>query len=244
MVATPNTPVVNAGNMYVDNLAIAYTNATSFILADGAARDSTNINDIILSNAITININAVGANGVDIAFTANRVYSLYVIGDSTSHQPTAGILSLNVTTPSMPFGYDMFRRIGFIYINISSEIEPFFQYGKKQDRIYYYNSPITILAGGASATLANVALPVVQSRYTEVYFAWDITAGAASTAQLAPFGTTSTTGNVVFSIGAASTVKGMVWANIGLNGVTPTIKYMISAGTLDLAVAGFKDFIQ
>lgn len=117
----PNTPVVNAGLLYVNglrlsNLAIPSVPVSPFIsgkallLEPGQARDSTNSNDLILPQALdsagnpyvlngmpvgaVINGIRVGANGLDTGeMLPNSLYAVYVIGSSTSLQSTSNQLA-------------------------------------------------------------------------------------------------------------------------------------------------------
>lgn len=61
----PNTPIVNAGVKYVNGLLLTRTGNKTLGVAAGAARDSSNTNDIILDTAASVNGLFVGANGVD-----------------------------------------------------------------------------------------------------------------------------------------------------------------------------------
>lgn len=105
----PNYPIVNAGLLYVNGLALDYLSAPPapyvagkvFLLEPGAARDSSNVNDIILPQVLDANGNPVyvsnypegaiinglqvGANGVDAAvLAASQSYAIYMIASSES----------------------------------------------------------------------------------------------------------------------------------------------------------------
>lgn len=160
---TTNNPIVNSGLLYVNGLQIAPTSfatlATTLFLSPGSARDSTNINDIILSSQLMLNGKSVGPNGVDSApFLPSKFYAVYVIGDSTDNKPTAGLFSLSPTFPSLPSGYDMFRRVGWILTAGNSNILSFAQLGVNEDRIYYYYDSFLVLSGGSSTSYVPVNL--------------------------------------------------------------------------------------
>ena len=124
--STPNTPIVNAGTMYINNLQLSWnaSEVTTLSLSAGEARDSTNTNDIILNDPVIIYGNFVGPNGMDQAPIANNSqYAVYVIASSTSiftstqelgggpfnvpvvnPYPPAALLSLSSNTaPVLPF---------------------------------------------------------------------------------------------------------------------------------------------
>lgn len=164
---TPNTPIVNQGLLYVNNLQMSagalngdnLTTAT-VIVAAGQCRDSTDTNDIDLSAAATLNpvaSNTGKVNGLDVGTIAiDLLYAVYVIADSTAYRPTGTLLSLNFTTPTLPFGYDMFRRVGtvltahgaarFVYFNQRGN-------GAGRDIWYSYNT-LVLNAGNQTALTA------------------------------------------------------------------------------------------
>jgi hypothetical protein len=244
----PNTPIVNAPLLYVNGLGIAKTAAKIISLAAGAARDSTNTNDIILSALVSINGANVGANGVDVAaLVASNFYAVYVIGDSTEYQPVAGLLSLNFLTPSLPSTYDMYRRIGWVLTDGSANILQFWQYGAGQGRMYYYDVGISELSGGSSTTYANVSLAAsVPPIATEVLFKVTYTPNSATdAAHFLPFGSSATNGIVEFGYGVAAAQVGMMTVPCGLNAGVPEIQYKVSASdALTLLTAGFKDTLS
>ncbi len=256
----PNSPIVNAGLLYVNGLNIAKTAAKVISMSLGNARDSTDINDIILdttnphvsSGVISINGATVGANGVDMAaIVLSSFYAVYVIGDSTDYQPTAGLLSLNTTIPVLPEGYDMFRRVGWILTDGSANILQFWQYGSGQLRTYYYDVGISVLSAGASGTFVEVNLDTaVPLLATEVLFNYTFTPGAATdVAHFLPFGSTATNGIIQISGGVAVAQIGMVTVPTQSDGsaapADPAILYKVSGtDTLTLLVAGYKDILS
>lgn len=256
---TPNVPIVNAGLLYVNGFGIARTAAKQITMQLGAARDSTNTNDIVLGPTsatpdepttpavpVVINGATVGVNGVDIAvLVASSFYAVYAIGDSTNHQPTAGLLSLNATTPSLPYGYDMYRRIGWVLTDVSANILIFWQYGSGSGRTYYYDVGITALTAGTSATYAPIVLTAsVPPISTEVLFLATFTANAATDlAHFLPFGSTATNGIAEFGYGSAAVQVGMITVPSALNAGVPTVQYKVTSASdaLTLLTAGFKD---
>lgn len=243
----PNTPIVNAGVMYANGLQLAYATTTTMTMAAGAARNSTNENDIILSSSVTINGATVGANGVDVAvLAASSMYAVYVIGDSTGYQDTAALMSLSATSPNLPFGYDMYRRVGWALTDGSSHILKFYQYGKDQTRQYYYDVAISELSGGSSTSFAAVDLATsVPAIATQVLFLVTFTPdGATELAHFLPFGSSATDGIVQFGYGVAGAQVGMATIPCALDSGVPKILYKVASGdTLSLATAGYQDYI-
>jgi hypothetical protein len=263
----PNTAIVNAGVMYANGLqlsaqiAIGSMTPKQITMNLGAARDSTNVNDIILGpsasipvlSPIVINGASVGANGVDNAVLVDSsFYAVYEIGDSTDYQPTAGLLSLNFTQPNLPGGfpqggYDMYRRVGWILTDSSANILQFWQYGNDETRTYYYDVGISVLSAGAATTFTAVSLATaVPPITTEVLLNYTFTPGAlGDIAEILPYSSGATSGIIQISGGVAEAQTGMVWVPCQLTvGGVPEILYKVTgSATLTLLVAGFKDYI-
>jgi hypothetical protein len=246
----PNTPIVNAGLLYVNGLGIAKTAAKKISIAAGTARDETDTNDISLSSLITVNGATVGVNGVDIAaVVASSMYAVYVIGDSTDYQPTAGLLSLNATTPSLPFGYDMSRRVGWVLTDGSANILQFWQLGQGQTRVYYYDVGISALSAGSATTFTAINLSTsVPPLATQVIMDIAFSANAAGdVAQFLPFGSSATNGIVRFGTGVivgTAVQVGQIVVPCELNSGVPEILYKVATSdSLTLLTTGFYDYL-
>jgi hypothetical protein len=267
IMSIPNSQVVNAGLLYANGLQLSAQIAFGAMTPKqitvqlGAARDSTNTNDIILgatsatpdepttpATPIVINGANVGANGVDVAaIVLSSLYAVYIIGDSTDYNPVAGLLSLSSTKPNLPGGYDMFRRIGWVLTDGSANILQFWQYGSDETRTYYYDVGISVLSAGASGTFAAVNLSTaVPPINTEVLLNYTFT-GTATTdiAEILPYSSVATSGIIQISGGVTTAQVGMVWVPCQLTaGGVPEILYKVTGtATLTLLVAGFKDYI-
>jgi len=129
----PNSPIVNAGLLYVNGLALdalvipsvpvsSYVSGKAFIVEPGQARDSTNTNDIFLNQPFVdgvpyvlnnlpvgavLNALQVGANGLDVGvLAASSLYNVYVIGSSLNVDSSlfaVGGGPLNFLPPNAPF---------------------------------------------------------------------------------------------------------------------------------------------
>lgn len=199
----PNTAVWNLGNLYIQGLLMTYATATTFTVAQGQARDSTNLNDIVLARpplnngtavttAFTLSSAVNGAGGLDQGTIANnKLYAVYVIASSmnsainlppspiftqtvppfASPSPTTPVtqdgyyvqanvlISTSFTNPLLPYGFDMFRRIGAVLTNGSAEFISFDQRGSDSERTMYYRASVaTDITAGSSATFAAVDL--------------------------------------------------------------------------------------
>lgn len=242
--------MVNAGSLYINGLGIAPGSTTTKInLAAGAARDSTNQNDIVLSSAVTINAATNGANGLDTgALGASTFYYVFVIGSSLGANPDvnidkqvstlasgttvlngtviaegqvtqpvynvannyqpAGLLSLSATAPTLPIGYDMFRRVGAVLTSGGSVFLPFWQSenGNGTSRTMWYDAPISVLAATAQAAFTAqslaAAVPAVAAAgaNTQVILQADLLPNAAANfVEIRPTGSAAAAGNVKMS---------------------------------------------
>lgn len=247
-----NIPIVNAPNKYVNGLAVSQTGTGILGIAAGAARDSTNTNDIILPTALNFPISQHGVNGLDTGtITVNTCYAVYIIGDSNGNHPTAGLFSLNGfpnTPPLLPLGYDMFRRIGWFRTDSGTAtlISRFFPYGDGQYRSYYIETPITFLTGG------NATVPTLIN-YTTSGAAPNILGGSellldiqytpASATNVAKFiFANSNTPIIRFGTGVAGLQTGSLRIPTG----TGTFQYWVTAAgdSLTLAATGFTDILS
>lgn len=244
----PNTPIVNAGLTYVNGLTLTHVDDETITLSAGAARDSSNTNDIILDAAVTLDGSTVGANGVDVtAFEASKLYAVYAIGDSTGYNATAGLFSLDTDQPALPGGYDMYRRIGWARTDGSSDLLAFWQFGEGEQKVYYYDVGISELSAGSSATYAEIDLatsvpPIATQVIFDVAYTPD---GATDVAEFLPFGSTATDGIVRFGYGVAGAQVGQAVIPCRLDSGVPKIQYKVTSGdALTLLVTGFYDYLS
>jgi hypothetical protein len=242
----PNTPIVNARVAYVNGLQLSWLTTTTFSVAAGAASNSNDVNDITLSAPVTNLISHVGVNGVDIAAAvASSFYAVYVIGDSTEYQPTASIISLSATAPSLPFGYDMYRRVGFILTDSSSHVLKFWQYGNGGAKDMWYDTPIATPAITTATTYATQSLAAgVPPEVCETYLKVQYTANSATNViNMGPFGSTPTAAMVIFGYGVAAEQQGMAVVPCALNTGVPTIEHKETSASdaLALFVSGYRD---
>jgi len=138
---TPTVPIVNAGLLYVNGCQLSWLSTTSFSVAAGQVRDSTNTNDITISSARTVIISASGlVNALDTGtIAASTMYYVYAIGSSLSDAPSGCLISLSASAPTLPYNYDMYRRIGAISIDSGSHVRPFMQVGSGNGREMLYD---------------------------------------------------------------------------------------------------------
>jgi hypothetical protein len=241
-----NNPIVNARIPYVSSLQLAWVDTTHFTVSAGAASDSLNVNDITLPALVTNTISSVGVNGVDVAAAvASTFYAVYVIADSTEYKPTASIISLSGVQPALPFGYDMFRRIGYILTDSSAHVLKFWQYGNGGGRKMYYDTGIATPAITTSTTYVSESLVASVPPFAcEVILKVDYTPNSATNiCTMAPFGSTASVGMIVFGYGVAAAQQGMVVVPCALNVAAPSITHKETSASdiLVILVAGYTD---
>lgn len=247
----PNFPIVNLGNSYVNGLQLTWLTGTTMFIGGGQARDSTDINDILLSPAgCTINVAVQGINGIDQGtIAASTFYYVYVIGDSTAmdttspgYVPTAGLISLSATNPALPANYDMFRRIGTVLTSSGSVLLAFRQLRAQAYRKMWYDTSISVLAATAAAAFTAQSLAVaVPPIATEVGFRANLLPNAAGNfVELRPTGSSSAAGYVQMS-GDVAAVHHIDTISCPCN-ATPSIDWVTdAASTVALNVEWYLD---
>lgn len=240
-----NIPVVNAPYLDVYGLQIAVVDDETATVQVGQARNSTNQNDISLNAVTTVSNIVNGLNGLDTGtVAASTLYSLYVIGDSGMNNPSGLVMSLSGVQPLMPVGYDMFRKIGYLRTDSSSDFLLGYFSGSSNDRMFMYDAPISVGTTNASATYADLDLtnkvPLVDNLPVIMAYAF---APNADNDSFEMHGANST--------GDAVTVFGSVAAKkVGANAIVlaqikaskPQISYKTAAAisSLVLSVVGYQ----
>lgn len=241
-----NIPIVNLGNLYVQGMQLSWGSNTTMAMAAGQARDSSNVNDIVLSGSVTMNAAVNGINGLDTgSLAANTLYAIYAVGDSSENNASGAVISANLSAPLMPVGYDMYRLIGYVRTDGSSHFLLGYWSGSANERVFVYDVPIaTAVTAGNSATYAAVTLatfvPAVQNVLAKIETNWTANA-AGDTLALQPFNAVGDTVKYIAPVAGASAhtlVREYVQAQ--LNSGAPEINYKVSAGTVAINVAGYQ----
>lgn len=241
-----NLPVVNAPYLSVNGLEIAITGNSTATVQDGRARNSSNENDIILESAATLDASNNGLNGLDTGSLANAtLYALYVVGDSSGNNDAGVILSASASSPLLPFGYDMYRLIGYIRTDGSAHFLSGYWYGTANERMFMYDAPIAtaVTAGNATSYTAvslDTFVPDVDG--LAVWIAYAFTPGAAGRAlNLTPG---NATGNAVTITGQVTSVvvSGNAMVIERVTSGVPEIDYKVanSGDAVALNVAGYQ----
>lgn len=244
MSSNPNVPIANKPNLYVQGCNLSYVGNSSISVAAGQVRDASNVNDIVISSAVTLNAANQGVvNGIDIgSLGASTLYAVYAIGDSTGFNDGGSLLSLSFSQPTLPFGYDMYRRIGAVRTDGSSHLLDFTQRGEGKDRAMYYAAAIaTSVSAGAATTFTAIDLsgivPALSKGLMGIFkMVLTADAGATRVAALCADGSSSVAGQVVMSSPASTVTSASLMCPVSS---FPKVDYLVSNASAALAVSVF-----
>lgn len=130
------------------------------------------------ASPLTIDITASGVGGLDTGVeAANTWYAAFVIADTTGVNATDALFSLSPVAPTLPAGYDIFFRLGWVRNNAASDFLEFLQTNGERNRHYLWVnedlSTTQVLSGGAALAFATVDLssfvPVTARRVKLTY---------------------------------------------------------------------------
>lgn len=222
----------------VNALAIARASNTTFTVGAGAARDSTDTCNIALSSSVTVDFGLVGVvNGIDTgAIAATKMYNVFLIGDSMGLKTTGCLVSLS-TTPSLPAGYDMYRLVGYLPTNGSTQLSKGITTGSGNTRRFLYEAVVaTAVTAGAATSYTAVDLsntvPAVDNTPVLIYTAYT-PATAGNTVKFTGSGLT----------GDSHTVSGQVAAKISDQQFIVNSKLITTAPKIDYKVANASDAV-
>jgi len=243
-----NIPITNAGLLYITGMSLSFVDGTTVAVSAGQCRDHTNVNDILTTASANINVATPGIiNSLDTGTLApNKLYYVWAVADSSKFQPTGFLISLSMTQPTLPFGYDMFRRIGAVLTNATAapntNVLKFYQTGDDALRTMWYDvAYATDITTGSSATYAPVNITVsVPAAAIEVviYSVFTPTAGGDKL-QLRPTGASAVNGYAVLS-GSVAAVAKTGHLRLPCN-ATPSIDYKVTGSATALSVQGYID---
>ncbi len=218
-------------------------------IAVGSCMDSTGVYQIIVDEALSADVMSSGLNGLDTGVVAaSKVYAVYLVADPVTQQPVGAMLSLSLTAPLMPFGYSVFALVGYVVTDSSSDfLLGFWTAGDSATRQFFFDAPILALDNGAQTGYTGVALtafvPAVAD--TPVILYSDYTANAAADVEaLQGYNQVGDAVTIIAPVAGATahtTQQDVVLAQ--LNSGAPSIKYKVSAGTLDLYVCGYTFYL-
>jgi hypothetical protein len=154
---------------YLAGLQRTANTTTTLTLSDGVCVDDARTAVLSLS-AGTINFATVGADGLDAGALANSTsYHVFAIGKADGS--TARLASASASSPTMPLGYTLKRRLGGFRTNGSAQVINYIQDGDD----FFWSAPIiTDVAAsnpGATAVLRALTVPGGVSVYAHIQVA-------------------------------------------------------------------------
>lgn len=241
---------------YIDGLALSTAGASAtFGVAAGSAADSTNVDALTVASAITKTTSAwavgSGNGALDTGVVANNTWYHVFLIKRTDTDVVDAVVSLSPSTPTMPSGYTLKRRIGSMLTDGSGNWRKFVQIG---DRFLWSiafgelsaasigTAPSTRTLGGVPPGVAVIA----QMR-------WLVQMGAPGNNTVvtvfSPYegiaGTSDITNNA-WSFGSPpSTSQGMAASIDVLTNTSAQVKYLsnvTSTDTVSMSIYGWIDF--
>lgn len=240
---TLNTPIPALSSQPISGLNITVASNTTLAVSAGNVWDSTNTFNMYTLVSTTIDATVNGLNGLDTGtFVLSTQYYVYMIGDDTLKKGTGFVLSASATAPTLPFGYGLYKLIGFARSDASVHFLPQVIIGNKEQRKLLYATPISVLSAGNAQTLTNAscaaALPVIDNLLTLLNVTFTPNVAADSVTFSSPTGY----GDVPLS-GSVTTVaqKAPLEVLATLVSSVPNIAYINSAatGASSASVVGF-----
>ena len=251
-------PVLNISGLVISNDA---TNPDEIInISAGTCRDSNNVMDMALGAAnpnlqgntvaapLSVDITLEGAGGLDAgSVAASSVYAVYMVADSRGYESVSAVFSLaSNSAPTMPFGYDSYRLIGYAVTDSSSDLLLAFWSGNGSDRLFSYDSAQVVLGGGNATSATGVSLITVVPpvNNTPIWLYSDFTANAAN--DVLNFKGYNQTGNIIniraAVAGATAHLHTQSYLLAQLNSSAPSIKYLVSSASdaVTAYVTGFE----
>lgn len=160
-VYVPSLPESGNPRGYVRGFVPVWTSVSRVTVSAGDGRSADNTTDIMLAAPAVVDITLAGTGGLDTGLeAANTWYYVHVVADSTGVNPTAGLLSTSATAPTLPSGYDQFRRIGTVRNTAGSNFRPFAVSGINAERSVQYTDALSgrqVLAAGAATAVTLIA---------------------------------------------------------------------------------------
>ena len=234
---------------YINGLQLTYSTTTVLTTNSGDCTDSSR-NFQMFTNGLSINNATTGLNGIDTGNIAESTwYYAYIVGDSNGVNGTGGLISLSANSPTLPAGFDVYRRLGAIYSNASSQFDIFYTVGNATTRQIYYDVPKSLLSGGSSTSFAaidcsTIAPPIAN---TPIIFICEFTPNTAGdTGAFRPTGSSSTNGMFLFSgvVAAKSQIFMPSKVLAGIASSKAEVDYKVTAsGALTVLGAGYEFFV-
>ena len=237
---------------WIHDCRLSYVSSSSVQIASGICRDFNDSFNIRLNENVSALITAAGAGGLDTGSeTANTWYAVHIIADSTETNTPDALLSLSAHNPTLPSGYDKFRRVGWTRNDGSSNFLKFIQVWNGPIRRFGYDESFSttraLLSGNANTftgvDLSSLIPPTSNNVIFLSEFETNSTGATTHGLKIRPSGFSAAVSNVLWQnrIGVISTDKTRMQHEIPC--IDQKIEYRVSNtnNSAHLSVAGFDD---
>ena len=140
---------------YLSGYGMTPVSATAISIAVGEARSDNNTYDITLASATALSLASTGANALDTGtVTSATWYHVFAISKAEGVS-AATLASTNLSSPTMPSGYTLKRRLGSIYSDADVSVQNFVQTG---DNFSWHTPVIDVSAATVTASAKTLSL--------------------------------------------------------------------------------------
>lgn len=157
--------VLPAGLSDIEGCRCSRQSITQVDIDVGVCRSGDRKLTMRVTALLTAAITSSGANGLDTGVEAGDTwYAIYVIMDSSGTNPIASLLSASFSNPTLPAGYDSFRRVGAVRNNSNADFIDFLQDpggNGRWTRLRGQDVERSVLANGAAQVNTAVACAAI-----------------------------------------------------------------------------------
>ena len=140
---------------YLSGYGMTAVSSTGILIAAGQARSDTNTYDITLASATALSLASTGVNALDTGtVTSATWYHVFAISKAEGVS-AATLASTNISSPTMPSGYTLKRRIGSIYSDADVSVQNFVQTG---DNFNWFTPVVDVSAAIVTASAKTLSL--------------------------------------------------------------------------------------
>lgn len=116
---------------------VSWVNVSQVQVGVGSVLDSTLSHRINISSPLTADIETSGAEGLDTGSeAADTWYAIFVIASTKGTKAPAALLSAS-ETPTLPSGYNLFRRVGWVRNGAASDLWKFYAVNIADQAVFY-----------------------------------------------------------------------------------------------------------
>lgn len=252
--ATTITPAGGVGENTLSGLLLARVSGTVLAVGTGSASLASGATwyKAAVTTPISVSLLATGAGGIDTGVRTPLVwYYVHLIVNPTTGAVSA-LLSKSATSPTMPTGYTLWRRIGSIYlVNISGgTIARFQERGSGFSKSYYWlpageaePAPPRLLANGAANEVTTLPVggtaPVIANTLmlNATYSTTEVSPGGTFTLSAASIGFPTAVGGTTSPGGELMVYKSPMTVPVDAGAIT----YIVDSGNLTLDVIGWTE---